>query len=410
MNRTRWISVAGLFVLGGCAVIASNDEYSMYRAYRYERNADRRTAIGAEYASRYPHGQFVTEVGGDVGRREDEFWEERRSTLEGLQAYLHAFPAGSHAAEARARMGVYDQERRRIEEQRAAAEQAERERLAAQRRSENERQRLFARNTMLFWLRLLGSLNGWGQQLQQVAELNSDFNEAFGGQPAPVCRTGRCRKSFHSDYTVPVPGRTAVEHAMDLSLDLFSRNRQLVQAGLVMHHRGLSFWFECETQGLCDPSDPDARQRSVHWAMDQLKGIVATAFPDARETPAELVGPEPEMEGAEEDPAEAAARAAQPPPPIPPQPLGVQWSYVIGCGNHGGAQITVPDDAMPQGWAQAAGSNLPVHACIRIDAYSAPDIEGVNTDEGLRISYIPATALAGGAPAHPPRPGPRRGH
>jgi hypothetical protein len=202
---------------------------------------------------------------------------------------------------------------------------------------------------------------------------------------------------------------------MDLLLRSSNNERRLMQAALVLHHRGLSFWFECETQGVCDPSDPDARQRSVHWAMDQLKGIVATAFPDARETPPELVGPEPEMEGAEETPEEAVARTSAPSPPIPPQPLGVQWSYIVGCGNRGGAQIQIPDDAMPEGWAQAAGPPQPVRACLRIDAYSAPDIEGVNTDEGLRVSYIPASALAGapaGHPAHPAHPAhpPRRGH
>jgi hypothetical protein len=409
MKRAVTLGLTGL-LFGGCAVIASKDEYSAYRSFRYETNADRRTALGAEYMQRYPEGRFRSNVQAEVGRQEEDFWEDRRSTLQGLQAYLQAFPNGSHAGEARARVEVYEAERRRAIEAQQAAEQAERERLAAERRAANERQRLFARNTILFWLRQFGSLDGWGEPIATVAQRNPDFNTAFGGEPAPICRAGRCRKSFRTDFFVPQPGRSAIARTLSLSLDLLMRERRIMQAQLVMHRRGLSVWYECETQGFCDPSDAEARQRSVRWAMDQLKGIVATAFPEARETPPELVGPEPEMEGAEEDEAAAQQAAAQPAPPIPPQPLGVQWSYIVGCGNLGGAQITIPENANPAGWSETTqGQNTPVRSCLRIDAYSAPDIEGVSQDEGIRVSWIPSSALphAGGG-ARPARPA--RGH
>ena len=98
------------------------------------------------------------------------------------------------------------------------------------------------------------------------------------------------------------------------------------------------------------------------------------------------------------------ARSNAPWPPIPPQPLGTQFSYIVGCGNLGGAQITIPEGGRVENWAEAAQPNPPVHGCLRIDAYSAPDIEGVNTDEGVRISWIPATALPRRAPTPPARP------
>ena len=401
MKRAGNLWMAGL-LLGGCAVATSGSEYSAYRTFRYETNPDRRTALGSEYLHEYPQGNFRSSVMGEVSHQEEDFWEERRSTLQGLQAYLHAFPSGTHAGEARARVEVYETERRRQVEAQATAEQAERERLAAERRASNERQRLFARNTILFWLRQFGTLDGWGEMIPVVAQRNPDFNTAFGGEPPPVCRAGRCRKAFQTDFFVPQPGRSAIPRRLSLSLDLMLRERRVMQAGLVMHRRGLSVWYECETQGFCDPSDAEARQRSVHWAMDQLKGIVATAYPDARETPADMVGPEPEMEGAEEDTdtAATAQAAAQPAPPIPAQPLGVQWSYIVGCGNIGGAQITIPENATPAGWNEASGAPPAVRSCLRIDAYSAPDIEGVSTDEGIRVSWIPQTAIPQAAGAH----------
>lgn len=397
MKRAGTLWIAGL-LWSGCAVLAPNAEYASYRTFRHETNADRRTALGSEYMRQYPQGHFRTSVVGEVGRQEEDFWEERRSTLQGLQAYLRAFPGGSHVGEARARVEVYEAERRRQVAVQQAADQAERERLAAERRASNERQRLFARNTILFWLRQFGSIDGWGEPIQVMAQRNPDFNTAFGGEPPPQCRGARCRKAFQSDFFVPQPGRSAIPRRLSLSLDLLMRERRVMQAGLVMHRRGLSVWYECETQGFCDPADAEARQRSVHWAMDQLKGIVATAFPDARETPAELVGPEPEMEGAEEE--VDAAAANQPAPAIPAQPLGVQWSYIVGCGSLGGAQITIPENAVPQGWNEAtSGTSTPARSCLRIDAYSAPDIEGVSSDEGIRVSWIPASALPQAAPA-----------
>jgi hypothetical protein len=405
MKRAGSLVVAGVLV-SSCAVVASRDEFAAYRNFRYETNPDRRTTLGAEYLDRYRGGRFASEVQREISAREEEFWEERRSTLEGLQAYLQAFPAGTHVEEARARINVYEAERRRLAEERAAAEQAERERLAAERRAQNERQRLFARNTILYWLRQLGSIEGWGETLGTVAQRNPDFNAAFGGQPEPRCRAGRCVKTYQVDFTVPVPGRTALSRQLTLNLaletiaDPAQQGRRLRRAQLVMPRRGLSIWYECETQGQCDPSDPNQRAQSVRWAMDQLKGIVATAFPNARETPPELVGPEPEPEGVEEE--EGAQAAAQPVPPILPQPLGVQWSYVVGCGNVGGAQIQIPENARPVGWAETTGEAPPVRACLRIDAFSAPDIEGLpTTNEGLWITYIPPSAL----PQQPARPG-----
>ncbi len=410
MIRRASVMVVGALCVSSCTqLLAPRADFGAYRRFLAETDPDRRTTAGAEYLEHNTAGRFRAEIEREIGNREEEYWEQRRSTLDGLRAYLTTYPHGNHVQEARGRIAVYEGERQRVTREQQTTEQQERERLAAERRANSERQRLFARNTFLFWLRTLGGLDGWGEAIPTVAQRNPDFNTAFGGEPAPVCRAGRCRKTFHVDYTVPIPGRTALARAMDMQLHLIMRERRIVQGALVMQRRGLSNWYECETQGACDPADPEQRQRSVHWAMDQLRGIVATAFPDARETPQDLVGPEPEMEGAEDDSATDGQPTPAPTSPILPQPLGVQWSFVVGCGGRGGAQITIPENARPAGWAETTGQNGSIRSCLRIDAYSAPDVEGVNTDEGLRITWIPASALparGGGGGARPPR----RGH
>ena len=100
---------------------------------------------------------------------EEQFWEERRSTLDGLQAYIDAYPNGSHVGEARARIGVYEQERLSQRQAREARERAEREAREAARAAENERQRMYTRETMLYWLRATGAITGWGTTLGEIA-------------------------------------------------------------------------------------------------------------------------------------------------------------------------------------------------------------------------------------------------
>lgn len=413
MKRASFVFASGLALSASCATVTSQAEYGAFRTFRYESNTERRIHLGAEYMEHYPNGQFRSVVQADVLRREEDFWEEKRSTLEGLQVYLRAFPAGVHVQEANARVQAYENERRAQDEARRERERQERERLDTERRAANERQRRFARDTMVYWLRSIGVVEGWGERLGTIRERNAEFATAFGGAPEPAPRPNGVRKTYPIDFTVPVPGRTALSRRLNLSFDLITRlvaprDRRVVQSQLVLHNRGLTAWFECETQGQCDPTDPEQRARSVRWSMDQLRGIVATAYPEARETPTNMAGPEPEMEG--ELGAEEASDAAAPAtaaPAIPPQPLGVQFSYVVGCGaNIGGAQISAPEGSLPPNFVETAGPPLPVRSCLRIDAWSAPEIQGVSTDEGLRISFIPATAIPQPAPARG-RPGAR---
>lgn len=183
---------------------------------------------------------------------------------------------------------------------------------------------------------------------------------------------------------------------------------------------GMGVWYERETQTAIVADQPATRDAAYQWALANLKGIVATVFPDAREAPPTLFGPEPELGGdvAEDTsggpaiggdvvddtvPEPTATPPAGTPPAaattpataansIPPRPPNAQFSYVIGqCNGLGGAVITIPEGAVTQGLNAPAAAAVEVHGCLRIDGFTA--IQGVNTDEGLRISWIPDAAL-----------------
>ena len=47
-------------------------------------SAEQRAALGSAYLARYPQGRFAPELLAQVGGREDQFWEERRSSEAGV--------------------------------------------------------------------------------------------------------------------------------------------------------------------------------------------------------------------------------------------------------------------------------------------------------------------------------------
>jgi len=401
--RYSFLAATGLSgLLVGCGVVASRSEYATYRAYRYETDQHRRVELAADYLEHYPRGLFRRQAESDLRGRDDEFWDGHRDTEEGVRQYVALFPAGSHLGEAQSRLNSWQAQADAVRE-RNLAEERERIRIREQQlRLEALRRKYYARTTIAEWLRLVGGLDGWGQTIPTLAERNVDFNNAFGSEPRPQCRAGRCRKSLGTAFVIPIPGRSALQRQLALSVDLLRPGGNVVQAMVLFHRKGLSTWYEAETDNVVE--DAEGRQTAVAWSLRQLQGIVATVFPDARETPPELYGPDPEMEGSVSEDDSAPPDTTRALPPIPPRPLGVQWSYVVGC-NRGGAQITVPENARPADWTETNAELPNVRSCLRIDAYSALDIEGMSTDEGLRISYIAPNAIPGARPTTPPRPG-----
>lgn len=430
MNRSRPALLLSLLSLSGCAAFASPDELNLFRAIRYETDPARRTQLGSEYMTRYPQGRFSASIGAEVSAAEEQFWEERRSTLEGLTAYIAAYPRGAHVGEARARIAVYEAERQEQRRQREAREAAERAQREAERAAENERQRVFARETMVYWLRATGAITGWGNTIAEVAAANREFAQNFQNTPpAPVCRGGRCAKNYTLDFYVPVPGRAALPRRLQFSFALTFHERRLNGFSFTFPNsgqpnQGLTVWYERETGNAVLPDQPATRDVANRWVLDNLKGIIATAFPNARETPPALLGEDPELGDVADDsaapaiggdvvddtatpgqnasnaastPATPSAQAANQPAGaalrgIPNHPLGTQFSYIVGnCGGLGGAEITIPEGAVPADFNAAAQPPPTVNGCLRIDGFLA--VPGVTNVEGLSISYIPESAL-----------------
>ncbi|MEZ4391314.1 MAG: hypothetical protein R3A48_09485 [Polyangiales bacterium] len=415
MNQTARIAALSILAAAGCRVFASNRDYAAYRAYRYEGDDTERLAAGSRYLAAYPRGAFHAEVSRLVNGAEEDYWDAHRSSVDGLQQYLATFPQGSHVGEAQQRMRAFETARREREEERRVAEQQAAAEREAQLRATAARQRVWVRAAFNRWSRLFVGLQGWGQGVGAIVGANPTFSAAFENAP-PQCRGSHCRKEYLNDFYIPVPGRSAVPRRSTFQLDMVrvGAERSVNQVMLHARNRGLTQWWESEHQEAADPADAAAREAAVRWAMDQLRAVVATAFPTAQETPAELYGPPPEamMQGVEED--ENAAPTPVDPTAcvIPSQPLGTRWSAVIGCSPLNNPRaLTPPSTEVMEAHARSMESDeQPVTAssCLRLDAFAALDGEGMSTDEGLAISLIPACALTPAAPARPARPA-RRG-
>jgi hypothetical protein len=412
MNRTAQLTALALLAASGCRVFASNRDYSSYRAYRYESDEAERLAAGSRYLAENPRGAFQSEVSRLVGGAEEDYWDAHRSSVDGLQQYLATFPQGAHVDEARQRMTAFETARRQREEERRVAEQQATQQREAELRATATRQRVWVRSAFSRWSRLFVGLQGWGQGVGAIAAANPTFTAAFENAP-PQCRASHCRKEYLNDFYIPVPGRSAVPRRSTFQLDMVrvGAERAVNQVMLHTRNRGLTQWWESENQQTVDPADAAAREAAVRWSMDQLRAVVATAFPSAQETPAELYGPPPEavMQGVEEE--ENAAPTPVDPNAcvIPSQPLGTRWSAVVGCSPLNNPRaFTAPATEIMEAHARTLESDeQPVTAsvCLRLDAFAALDGDGMGTDEGVSIALIPACALQPAAPARPARPG-----
>jgi hypothetical protein len=397
-DTLRAVALAAITV-AGCRVAASRADYVAYRNFRYAAEGSDRLAAASEYLQVQPQGRFRPEVQAVVNATEEDYWADHRASLDGLNEYLRAFPAGSHVDEARQRLAVYERTRQDSETARRTADSADAQRREDELRATAARARLWGRTSFDRWIRLFGGLNAWGGGVGAIVQANPEFGAAFENAP-PQCRASHCRKDFVQDFFIPVPGRSALPRRATLSLDMIrvGAARSVTQVFTVMRNRGLTQWWELENQSAVDPADPAARESAVRWTMDQLRAIVAGAFPEARETPAELYGPPPEAMGMEGEEDENAAPVAVDPNAcvIPSQPLGTRWSAVIGCAGLSARPFTAPTEAA-QAHATAMGAAptaATAHACLRVDAYAALDGEGMSTDEGVALSLIPACAVA----------------
>ncbi|RLB55014.1 MAG: hypothetical protein DRJ42_07430 [Deltaproteobacteria bacterium] len=264
-------------LLAGCAVFASKADYAAYRDVRMAEDDRAQVVAMQEYMSENPEGSWATEIQAERVRLEPEIWESNRSSKEGLEFYLSAFPDGPHAAEARPRLAALQTVSGRRDEEAEEAREVERQRREAL----LERQRTWLTRATQFWTRTMISINNWGSPISDVARRNRSFSEAFGVAPRPRCSETECIKFYMADYAIPVPGSTRIERKVELMLRLRMTEGRVVRAELLMPNKGFSRWYEQENRTVVVDEDPTQRSEAIEWALARIVPAIREVAPNA---------------------------------------------------------------------------------------------------------------------------------
>lgn len=264
----------GLFVmlsLAGCSIVATHEEYSSYRAVRLAQNDDERLVAMASYAEHYPHGFWSGEISTQREAREQGVWLSGNSTQAGLEHYLVAYPDGTYAEQAHARLQAVShvEEHREVEQEHVVAVQ----RVDAAQQAEERR--LWVTQATTFWARTLIGIRQYGQPIAAVARANAEFSAAFGQPPAPMCTPTHCLKHYHAHYAIPVPGATRIEREMQLFLRINLEAGRVERVEVLMPNMGFSRWYELENRTLVTDEDPEQRMQAMEWALARLLPVIA---------------------------------------------------------------------------------------------------------------------------------------
>jgi hypothetical protein len=290
MNRFSalvWLPL--LAAASSCTMFASKGDYADYREIRLARDPDARLYALQRYAERHPDGAWSRDVAIERSTRETETFETGKSTREGLERYLRAYPDGTFAAQARSRLAAVE-----LIERRKQAEQAEaQQRALARKQREEELQRTWVTRFAGYWATTLARLTGWGTPIAEVARQNPQFSRAFGALPRPRCTADECIKYYTSPYGIPVPGGTRVERVLSLVLRLRMQEGKLERAELLMPAQGFSRWYELEQRKLIASGDGEGRNQAVNWALARLQESIKPVAGDLTSLSSYVLGPIP---------------------------------------------------------------------------------------------------------------------
>lgn len=276
MNR-RWLWALSVLLTAGCSLFASHGEQSSYRAVRLAQNDDERLVAMASYAEHYPNGVWASDIARERDAREQGVWLSGNSTQAGLEHYLQAYPDGTYAEQAHARLAAvtHVEEHREVEEQHVVEVQ----RVDAAAQAEQRRQWVTQATT--FWARTLLGIHNYGQTIAQVARANPEFSTAFGQAPAPMCTPTHCLKHYHSHYAIPVPGATRIEREMQMFMRIRLDNGHVERVEVLLPNLGFSRWYELENRTLVTDEDPEQRMQAMNWALERLLPVISEAAPGA---------------------------------------------------------------------------------------------------------------------------------
>jgi hypothetical protein len=287
MTRLGLLALILVLAATSCTMLASKGDYADYREIRLARDTDSRLYALQQYAERHPDGAWAKDVEIERSTRETETFENGKSSREGLERYLRAYPDGTFAAQARSRLAAVA-----LIERRRQAEQAEaQQRLEARKQREQELTRTWVTRFAGYWSTTLARLNGWGQPIPEVARQNPQFSRAFGALPRPRCTETECIKYYTSPYGIPVPGGTRVERVLSLVLRLRMNEGKLDRAELLMPAQGFSRWYELEQRKLIASGDGEGRNVAVNWALERLQETLKPALADLTALASYTLGP-----------------------------------------------------------------------------------------------------------------------
>jgi hypothetical protein len=269
------IGIALVLAAAGCSVFAGRSDYEDYRAVRLARDPDQRLYAMQRYTERHPEGAWENEISIERSEREAATFESGKSTREGLERYLRAYPDGTFAAQARSRLVAVDLIERRKREEQAQAQQL----AVARKQREQELSRTWVTRFAGYWAGTLLRLTAWGSPIPEVAKQNPQFSRAFGAAPRPRCTADECVKYYQSPYGVPVPGGTRVERTLALVLRLRMHEGKLDRAELLLPAHGFSRWFELEQRKVIASADAEGRTQAVQWALGRLQEAIKPVVP-----------------------------------------------------------------------------------------------------------------------------------
>lgn len=281
MTRRTTVTVCFAFALlavAGCTIFASKSEYADYRAVRTAPTDRERILAMHTYVANNPGGQWFQQIQQQREEEEQSIYDAAKTTREGLEFYLEAYPDGTYVEQARPRLAAMQtvQGRRDVEAGHAREAQAER------RQRQEEQRRTWVTRAVTYWGRTLFSITNWGAPIAQVAGQNPAFSRAFGENPAPRCTETECVKYYQNVYAIPVPGATRIDRTIQIVLRLKMDQQRVVRAEVLLPSKGFSRWYEMENRTIVTDEDPTQREQAVNWALERLQPMIQEAFTGAQ--------------------------------------------------------------------------------------------------------------------------------
>ena len=434
----------------GCVLWASKSDYADYRAVRMTSDDHARVLAMQNYVAHHPDGQWAEGFQAERQSREAEIYESGKTSKEGLEFYLQAYPEGTYVAQARPRLAALQSVtgHRTDEAQHAQEAQAERRRLR------DEQRRTWVTRAVGYWAKTLFGVTNWGAPIPEVARTNPAFSRAFGENPRPRCTRDECDKFYQNAYAIPVPGATRIDRTVQIVLRLKMESANVERAELLLPNRGFSRWYEMENRVAVTDEDPTQREQVRNWVLERLVPVVTQGLTDAQVTDTISAIPAiktldftPEgtrtgtstpgsggSDSADDDdddatsatPAAAAQTAVTPATAAEPAPAETAPAATTTnatptveelLARHSGTQQAAnaevaPVEAAPVAPAQAIAPQVIrafITPTIRVVVFMAGDDDYSTSYDGIYIEHIRAEAEAAPAAVETPAVAPQRG-